>query len=401
MGNALKALILTNEYPPHVYGGAGVHVEFLTRELAKLIDVEVRSFGEQDAREGRCGSVASRSHDAASPQQLRPGLRRVQSAIGSAGAGHRRRRPLPHLVQPPRRDPRQADVRHPARDDHPLAGAAPPVEAASSSAAATTLGLGRADGAGDGRRRHRRLGGHARGRPARCSTSPERVRVIHNGIDLDLYRAQRLDRRAGAATGSTRPAVRAVRRADHAPEGDRPPRPGHPADRAGDVQVVLCAGAPGHAGDRRRDGGGRARGTAASRRLDRGDVSTRRGDRAVLARGRLLLPVGLRAVRDHQPRGDGVRDAGRRQRPWAASRRSSSRARPGCSCRSSTRAAGRSSPRSGCVQRDLAARINQLLADEPRRRAMGVAGRRRAVDHFGWTAIARQTVDLYESLLGR
>ena len=31
----MQALILTNEYPPNVYGGAGVHVEYLTRELAK------------------------------------------------------------------------------------------------------------------------------------------------------------------------------------------------------------------------------------------------------------------------------------------------------------------------------------------------------------------------------
>ncbi len=43
----MKALFLTNEYPPHVYGGAGVHVEYLTRELAKLIEVEVRCFGDQ------------------------------------------------------------------------------------------------------------------------------------------------------------------------------------------------------------------------------------------------------------------------------------------------------------------------------------------------------------------
>ncbi|MBI9019953.1 MAG: glycogen synthase [Verrucomicrobia bacterium] len=43
----MKALLLTNEYPPNVYGGAGVHVEYLSRELAKLIDVEVRCFGEQ------------------------------------------------------------------------------------------------------------------------------------------------------------------------------------------------------------------------------------------------------------------------------------------------------------------------------------------------------------------
>ena len=45
---AVKTLLLTREYPPHVYGGAGVHVEYLSQELAQLMDVEVRSFGEQD-----------------------------------------------------------------------------------------------------------------------------------------------------------------------------------------------------------------------------------------------------------------------------------------------------------------------------------------------------------------
>ncbi len=44
----MKALFLTNEYPPHIYGGAGVHVEYLTRELSKLMPVEVRCFGDQD-----------------------------------------------------------------------------------------------------------------------------------------------------------------------------------------------------------------------------------------------------------------------------------------------------------------------------------------------------------------
>jgi len=38
-------LLLTNEYPPNVYGGAGVHVEYLARELSRLISVEVRCFG--------------------------------------------------------------------------------------------------------------------------------------------------------------------------------------------------------------------------------------------------------------------------------------------------------------------------------------------------------------------
>jgi hypothetical protein len=48
-GDSMKSLLLTREFPPDVYGGAGVHVEYLSDELSKLIDVEVRSFGQQDA----------------------------------------------------------------------------------------------------------------------------------------------------------------------------------------------------------------------------------------------------------------------------------------------------------------------------------------------------------------
>ena len=49
----MRIAILTNEYPPHVYGGAGVHVEYLTAEMAQLDGgahaVEVLAFGEQRA----------------------------------------------------------------------------------------------------------------------------------------------------------------------------------------------------------------------------------------------------------------------------------------------------------------------------------------------------------------
>jgi starch synthase len=43
---------MTREYPPNVYGGAGVHVEYLSRELAKKIDVEVHCWGDQHLDEG-------------------------------------------------------------------------------------------------------------------------------------------------------------------------------------------------------------------------------------------------------------------------------------------------------------------------------------------------------------
>ncbi len=42
-----KIALLSKEYPPHVYGGAGVHVEYLARALARLLPVEVRCFGDQ------------------------------------------------------------------------------------------------------------------------------------------------------------------------------------------------------------------------------------------------------------------------------------------------------------------------------------------------------------------
>ena len=48
----MKSLILTNEFPPNIYGGAGVHVDYLTRELSRLMEVEVRCFG-SDGRDLR------------------------------------------------------------------------------------------------------------------------------------------------------------------------------------------------------------------------------------------------------------------------------------------------------------------------------------------------------------
>src|SRR4051794_3289652 len=52
MAELNKVALFSKEYPPYVYGGAGVHVEYLCRELAKLVPVEVRCFGDQNTSEG-------------------------------------------------------------------------------------------------------------------------------------------------------------------------------------------------------------------------------------------------------------------------------------------------------------------------------------------------------------
>ena len=41
----MKIALLSREYPPEVYGGAGVHVEYLARELAPLVELAVHCFG--------------------------------------------------------------------------------------------------------------------------------------------------------------------------------------------------------------------------------------------------------------------------------------------------------------------------------------------------------------------
>ncbi len=48
----MKVTFITREYPPEVYGGAGVHIRELSRCLAKMMEVDVRCFGQQKSRDG-------------------------------------------------------------------------------------------------------------------------------------------------------------------------------------------------------------------------------------------------------------------------------------------------------------------------------------------------------------
>ena len=62
----MRPVLMTREYPPEVYGGAGVHVEYLARELRALCDAEVRCFGAD-----RADALAFRPSDelASTPNQ--------------------------------------------------------------------------------------------------------------------------------------------------------------------------------------------------------------------------------------------------------------------------------------------------------------------------------------------
>lgn len=75
----MKTLLLTNEYPPHIYGGAGVHVDYLSRELANLMTVEVRCFGDQDEK---IGTMEVRGFGLGTPEMTCP--KPLQSPLGAS-----------------------------------------------------------------------------------------------------------------------------------------------------------------------------------------------------------------------------------------------------------------------------------------------------------------------------
>jgi alpha-maltose-1-phosphate synthase len=78
-GGRLRVALLTREYPPEVYGGAGVHVEYLARELSGLVDLTVHCQGAD-----RPGAVAHHPWDLLG--QANPALRTISTDLSMTAA---------------------------------------------------------------------------------------------------------------------------------------------------------------------------------------------------------------------------------------------------------------------------------------------------------------------------
>ena len=310
--------LLTREYPPEVYGGAGVHVEYLARELARLVDLDrpllrratpdrrrapgsrARELGRARRRIEHTPTRSRRCPSTSRWPERSAGAALVHSHTWYAQLGG-------HLAKLLHGIPHVATV-HSLEPLRPWKAEQLGGGYALSSFCERT-GLEGADAiiAVSNEMRRDVL-------TAYPTVAPTRVHVIHNGIDTEEYQPDpRTDVLERHGIDPTRPVGR-LRRARDAAEGPRPP----PGCRAGDRPVgtdrALRRRAR-HAGARRARSPRSWTMSRARARLahpDRGDAAEARPDPDPLPRHRVRLPVDLRAARDREPRGDGLRDGGRR-----------------------------------------------------------------------------------------
>ena len=406
----MRIALLTNEYPPHVYGGAGVHVEYLARELARADGgrhaVDVLCFGDQREEHGNLrvrGIGAQPPLPAQDPRHARL-LDALARDLAMAGAVER-----PDIVHchtwyshlagclaRPLTGARLVLTTHSLEPHRPWK-----VEQLGTAYHASTwierTAYQNADGV---------VAVSAAMKAdvqALYGVPPERVRVIHNGIDLDEYRPRHDPatlRRLGV--DPELPIVLFVGRITrqkgilHLVRAVRHLAPG--------VQVVLCAGAPDtpEIGTEMRELVEAARHDAVvpivwiAEMLPKADAVVLYSHAAVFVCPSVYEPFGiinLEAMACETPVvGSAVGGIPEIVVPGET----------GLLVPFEAEGDGSPEPRDPeAFQHALAAAVNELMSAPDRRAAMGRAARARVEAHFSWRSIAAATLGFYEELLAR
>jgi glycogen synthase len=401
--------ILTNEYPPHVYGGAGVHAEYLTRELTRIDggihQVQVLSFGDQRVRAGNLtvhGITPAFTLPCQDPRHQRFMDTLARDLIM---AGTLREVDVVHchtwythlagcLVQ-------QLTAAALVLTTHSLEPHRPwKVEQLGSAYQASSwiekTAYQNADGVIAVSQAMREDVHNLYGVPL------GKIRVIHNGIDLDLYRPTPNPAvLARYGIDPAKPFVLFVGRITrqkgiiHLVNAIPHLRPG--------VQVVLCAGAP----DTEEIGWEVAKKVEEARRATANDI---------IWIARVLPKEDLISIYTHaalfvcpsvyEPFGIINLEAMACGTPVVASAIGGIKevvvpGETGLLVPFAPRGPTDFEPADpDRLARDLAEAVNSLLDDPQRLEAMGVQSRARAECCFGWTSIARQTLAFYAALRG-
>ncbi|WP_328773274.1 glycogen synthase [Streptomyces sp. NBC_00286] len=383
----MRVGLLTREYPPDVYGGAGVHVEFLARELRPLTDLDVHCWGEGAAGgvvrhrswpllDGANDALRTFSVDLAMTAALE-GRELVHSHTWYANlAGHLAKMlyGIPHVMTAHSLEPLR-----PWKAEQ-LGGG----YALSSWAERTAIEAADAVIAVSGAMREDILGCYS-------ALDPAKVRVVHNGIDTALYQPDHgTDVLERIGVDPDRPYVLFVGRITRqkgVPQLLRAVRDIDPA-----AQVVLCAGAPDtpeidrEFRDLFQELSGVRQGVFwIPQMLPRPDVIQLLTHAAVFVCPSVYEPLGIVNL-EAMACGTAV----------VASRVGGI---PEVVEDGETGLLVSVDENAEQHAAQLARALDALLADPETRRRMGEAGRERAVREFGWDAVARRTVQLYEELL--
>jgi glycogen synthase len=403
----MRIAILTNEYPPHVYGGAGVHVEYLTRELARLDNgahqVRVLCFGDQSVRAGNLTVEGVRPGftlpyqdprhekfmDTLARDLIMAGsLRDVDVIHGHTWYSHLAGCLAKQLTGAP-----LVLTTHSLEPHRPWK-----VEQLGTAYQASSwierTAYQNADGVVAVSAAMRQDVHDLYGVPL------DRVRVIHNGIDLEQYRPApdpAVLARYGIDPG--RPYILFVGRITRQ-KGIIHLVRAIPFLTAG-VQVVLCAGAPDtkEIGREMEENVEQARRQTANpilwmaRMLPREDVIPLYSGAALFVCPSVYEPFGIINL-----------EAMACGTPVVASAVGGIKevvvpGETGLLVPFEARGPGDFEPRDpDQFARDLASAVNTLLADPPRLRRMGALSRERVERHFSWASIARRTLDFYQAL---
>jgi starch synthase len=383
----MRVAVLTREFPPDIYGGAGVHVDFLVRELRKLADVDVHCFGDP-----RPGAVAHQpdprlANANAALQTLSVDLVMAAAVAGAdvvhthtwyANLGGHIAKLLhgrPHVVTAHSLEPRRPWKAEQLGGGYAISSWAERVAYhAADAIIAVSFGM-----------RHDILDAYP-------SVDPDRVHVVHNGIDNALYRPDhRTDVLARLGVDPARPYLLFVGRITRQKGVGHLIAAAHEVDPA--AQIVLCAGAP----DTPQLGQETAAAVARLQALRDGvlwieEMLSREDVVQLLTHATVFVCPSV-----YEPLGIVNLEAMACGTPVVAS------AVGGIPEVVEDGVTGllvpyeRSHPEA--LEHGLAARVNELLGDPERAGRMGEAGRKRAVEEFGWDAVARSTLAVYESLL--
>ena len=383
----MRVGLLTREYPPDVYGGAGVHVEFLARELRPLTDLDVHCWGEGAAGgvvrhrpwpmlDGANDALRTFSVDLSMTAALE-GRELVHSHTWYANlAGHLAKMlyGVPHVMTAHSLEPLR-----PWKAEQ-LGGG----YALSSWAERTAIEAADAVIAVSGAMREDILGCYP-------DLDPAKVRVVHNGIDTSLYQPDHgTDVLERLGVDPDRPYVLFVGRITRqkgVPQLLRAVRDIDPA-----AQVVLCAGAPDTPEIDREfrdlfEELSRVRQGVfwIPQMLPRPDVIQLLTHAAVFVCPSVYEPLGIVNL-EAMACGTAVVASRVGGIPEVVA-----------DGETGLLVSVDESVEEHVAQ--LARALDSLLADPTAARRMGEAGRERAVREFGWDAVARRTVQLYEELL--